>query len=60
MTIAERDALIEILHLLVRHAFRHGPEKDRAELLEIWRESYEVLCAQACSVEQPVSEATHV
>ena len=51
MTIAERDALIEILHILVRHAFNHSGDKDKAALLETWRESYEVLCANACSVE---------
>ena len=51
MTIAERDALIEILHQLVRHAFNHSGDKDKAALLETWRESYEVLCAQSCSVE---------
>ena len=60
MTVAERDALIEILHLLVRHAFHHEGDAKKAELLEVWRESYEVLCANgACSVEQPVSEANN-
>jgi len=51
VTVAERDALIEILHQLVRHAFNHSGDADKAQLLETWRESYEVLCAQACSVE---------
>ena len=51
MTIAERDALIEILHQLVRHAFNNSGDKDKAQLLETWRESYEVLCASTCSVE---------
>ena len=51
MTIAERDALIEILHQLVRHAFNHSGDADKAMLLECWRESYEVLCASTCSVE---------
>ena len=51
MTIAERDALLEILHQLVRHAFNNSGDKDKAMLLETWRESYEVLCAATCSVE---------
>ena len=51
MTIAERDALIEILYQLVRHAFKNSGDADKAALLEVWRESYEVLCAQSCSVE---------
>ena len=51
MSAAERDALIEILHQLVRHAFNHSGDADKAQLLETWRESYEVLCAQSCSVE---------
>lgn len=51
MTIAERDALIEILNQLVRHAFNHSGDHAKAELLEVWRESYEVLCAERCSVE---------
>jgi hypothetical protein len=51
VTVAERDALIEILHQLVRHAFDHSGDGKKAELLEVWRESYEVLCAERCSVE---------
>ena len=51
MTIAERDALLEILHQLVRHAFNHSGDADKAALLETWRESYEVLCGATCSVE---------
>jgi ABC-type transporter Mla MlaB component len=54
VTVAERDALIEILHQLVRHAFKHSGDATKAELLEVWRESYEVLCANgACSVDSP-------
>ena len=53
MTIAERDALIEVLHALIRHAFKHSGEADKVELLSIWRESYDVLCAERCSVDPP-------
>lgn len=53
MTVAERDALVEILHILVRHAFNHEGDAKKAELLEVWRESYEVLCAERCSAERP-------
>lgn len=55
MTIAERDALIELLNLLVRTAFRHCGEADKVELLSQWRESYEVLCAPpgACTTDRP-------
>jgi hypothetical protein len=53
VTVAERDALIEILHQLVRICFNHSGDAQKAELLEVWRESYEVLCASACSVESP-------
>jgi hypothetical protein len=53
MTINERDALIEILHTLVRIAFRHSVDAEKVELLAQWRESYEVLCAGACSVDSP-------
>ena len=54
MTFAERDALVEILHQLVRHAFKHSGDADKAALLEVWRESYEVLCSTgACSVDKP-------
>ena len=51
MSAAERDALIEILHELFRHAFNHSSDKDKAMLLETWTSSYEVLCASTCSVE---------
>ena len=53
MTVAERDALVEILHLLVRHAFNHSGDGDKAELLETWRESYEVICAERCYADSP-------
>ena len=53
MTVAERDALVEILHQLVRHVFNHSGDAAKAELLETWRESYEILCAERCSVDPP-------
>ena len=53
MTVAERDALVEILHQLVRHAFRYSGDDHKAELLEVWRESYDILCAEKCSVGPP-------
>ena len=52
MTIAERDALLEILNVLVKIAFRHCGEGDKVELLSQWRESYSVLCAEKCSADQ--------
>jgi hypothetical protein len=51
VTVAERDALIEILNVLIRLAFRNCGDGEKVELLAQWRESYEVLCASACSVE---------
>ena len=53
MTVAERAALVEILHQLVRHCFNHSGDKQKAEILEVWRESYEVLCAERCSADPP-------
>ena len=53
MTINERDALLDLLHVLIRISFRHCGEAEKVELLSQWRESYEVLCAAACSSERP-------
>ena len=53
MTVAERDALVEILHQLVRHAFKHSGDQQKAEILEVWRCSYDVLCAERCSADPP-------
>ena len=53
MSIDERDALLDLLHVLIRISFRHCGEAEKVELLSQWRESYEVLCAAACSSERP-------
>jgi hypothetical protein len=51
VTINERDALIEILNVLIRVSFRNCGDAEKIELLAQWRESYEVLCAKTCSME---------
>lgn len=53
MSIDERDALLELLNVLVRVAFRHCGEAEKVELLSQWRESYEILCGATCSADKP-------
>lgn len=53
MTVAERDALIDLLNLLVKMSFRHASHAEKIEMLEQWRESYEILCSSKCSSDQP-------
>jgi hypothetical protein len=53
MSPEERDALIEVLHVLVVLAFRNCGDQDKVELLSTWRESRDVLCAERCSNDPP-------
>lgn len=53
MTIDERDALLNILNVMIRIAFRHCGTAEKVELLAQWRESYEILCANKCSTDNP-------
>lgn len=53
MTIDERDALLDLLHILMRIAFRTCKEAEKVELLAQWRESYDILCNKTCSSEHP-------
>jgi len=53
MTIDERDALLDLLHILMRIAFKHCGESEKVELLAQWRESYDILCNKTCSSDRP-------
>jgi len=53
MTIDERDALLNLLHIFMRIAFKHCGENEKVALLAQWRESYEVLCNKTCSSDRP-------
>ena len=53
MTINERDALLDLLNVLIRISFRFCGEAEKVELLSQWRESYDVLCGATCSSERP-------
>ena len=46
MTIRERDALLELLHVLIRIAFRFCGEAEKVELLAQWKESYAILAQE--------------
>lgn len=52
MSIDERDALLELLHVLMRIVFRYCKEAEKVELLAQWRESYDILCANKCSADK--------
>jgi hypothetical protein len=53
MTMDERDALLDLLHVLMRITFRNCRADEKVELLAQWRESYDVLCNKTCSSERP-------
>jgi hypothetical protein len=53
MTMDERDALLDLLHVIMRVTFRYCKEGEKVELLAQWRESYDILCNKTCSSDKP-------